>query len=134
MQKGISYLMLKCKSGCKNTHSNIRESLITEEIQKVLDRLCLTDNEKKELEADAVEQLNIITDRRNREMTTTYTRLDKIMKDLDYLCKEKLTFLRDKVMSIEEIKNEEIRLHNEIEECQTYLKQTRNLQSICLIS
>ena len=121
-QKGINYLMLKCKPNCPNQIRNVSESVISDAIQKLIAKLSFTEDELRQLEAESHTQLNKITDRRNQELRDVYDKLNKVMKDYDYLCAEKLSFLRNQVMTVEEIKKEELRLHVEIEKCQQFIK------------
>jgi site-specific DNA recombinase len=114
-QKGISYMALKCKPGCNNTIRNIRESDITLAVKELLTQISFTDEELYQLEIDAEKQLNKVTRKRDEKMENAHIKMTKLMKDLDYLCKEKISFLRDQVMTIDEVKNEESRLRNEIE-------------------
>lgn len=121
-QKNINYMMLKCKPGCSNSEKNIKEQDVTLAIKDLLEKISFTDNELRELEKDAEKQLNKITDRRNSELENTYIKMNKTMKDLDYLCKEKISFLRDSIMRPEEIRNEETRLRQEIERHQEIIR------------
>jgi DNA invertase Pin-like site-specific DNA recombinase len=121
-QKGIIYYRCRCRTECVNTIKNINEAFITTGIQKLISKIAFSDAELVDIERDAHTQLNTITERRNTELEDSYRQLNKAMADLDYLSKEKLSFLRNQVMTIEEIKSEENRLQEIIDETQTKIK------------
>jgi site-specific DNA recombinase len=118
-QKGIIYYRCRCKTSCTNTNKNFNEAFITDRVQKLMDKIAFSDEELIVIEKDAHTQLNKISERRNKELEDMYRQLNKAMADLDYLSKERLSFLRNQVMTIEEMKSEETRLKGILEEVQT---------------
>jgi DNA invertase Pin-like site-specific DNA recombinase len=115
-QKGIIYYRSKCKPDCPNTAKNINEAFITKKIQAVMNKIAFTADELAEIEKEAFTELNKVTTRRNLELADLYGQLKKAMDDLDYLAKEKLSLLRNQIMTGEQILDEESRLNAFIED------------------
>lgn len=127
VHKGKTYYRLKCKRNCDNTVRNVSEAIITKQIQAIFATIYFSDNELERIEEDAKYQLNIVTERRNKELEDLYRRLNKAMADIDYMAKERLTLLRTQTMSLEDICSEENRLKSEISDVQ--VKINANVES-----
>ena len=117
-KKGILYFKVKCKEDCANINKNLSFKYINGEIVKILNEIYFTDEEIDILNKEAEKELNKITEHRNQELDDLNHELKKRLDDLDFLSKNKISFIRDEVMSVPDIKNEEYRLINEINNIQ----------------
>ena len=122
VQRGVTYYRTKCKAGCTSTVRNVNEKRITDEIQKILLKISLSDEEIKYVSLHAEAELNKVTQRRNMEIEDLHVRLKKVMADLDYLLKERITLLRTGIMTVEILTSEEERIRLEIDEIQTKIQ------------
>ena len=119
VKKGITYYGSKCKADCTNIEKNTSEAKIVQKLKEVLDKISFSDQELLELEKNSHKELNKVAERRDAELQDTYRQLSKAVSDLDYLSKEKLTMLRNSIMTPENILKEEIRLTAIIAELKT---------------
>ncbi len=115
-KKGIPYYSCTCRDDCSNTVTNIGESIIVEEVQKVMDRIHFTDEELYHIEAGAKKGLSQIAKKRNAELDDLNDRKKKILKDLDYLKENKITLLREEAMNPAEWKLEADKLMDSLKE------------------
>ncbi|NMB47928.1 recombinase family protein [Candidatus Kuenenbacteria bacterium] len=114
-KKGINYYRSRCKDGCANPEKNLREDKIDEEVAKVLGQIHFTDEELMEIEERAKGSLDNINQERNSELDDLNNERKRIYADLNYLTKNKITLLRNNVMSIEDIGEQESKLKQELE-------------------
>ncbi len=115
-QKGIIYYRSKCKPDCPNTCQNLNEGQLDTAIREVLAKISFTDDELVEMDKIADRELNKISDKRTTELSELQRRQKKVFDDLSYLTKEKITMLRNEIMSAPEIRDEELRLRSELGE------------------
>lgn len=110
IQKGITYYRSRCQKGCTNPIKNINDKFITEKIKDILNRIHFTEPEIAAIEANAWQELDKLTDRRNKQVEDLKLQKNKALENLDYLTKDKLNLLRTKVFTAEQIIEEEGRL------------------------
>ena len=91
-------------------------------ILEVLKKIAFTREELIEIEAKAHDQLNKITERRNLELETLNRSRGNLLKDLDYLIKDRISILRQQVMSPEALVAEEARITRELDEIEQGIK------------
>jgi site-specific DNA recombinase len=116
IKKGITYYTSKCKATCLNNQKTITEEQINQQIGSIFSKIAFTKKELTEIETVAELELEKISSQQQSETRA----------DLDYLMKEKISLLRSFALSVDEIKNEELRLHLLIVE----LEQKINSNSI----
>jgi site-specific DNA recombinase len=116
VQKGIVYYRSKCKADCPNSCQNVNEAQFNTAIREVLAKISFTDDELAEMDKIAEKELNQISDKRNTELVELQRRQKKVFDDLTYLTKEKITMLRNEIMTAPEIRDEELRLRSELDE------------------
>ena len=126
IKKGILFYKVKCKSGCTNNHRNFNFEFVNNKIKEVLEKIHFTDDEVERINKEADKELNKIGKQRNDELDTLNRQLKKFLDDFDYLSKERLTLMRTGGMTIQQIKDDEIRLTSEIEK----IKERINEKSI----
>ncbi|KAB2916007.1 MAG: hypothetical protein F9K23_09755 [Bacteroidetes bacterium] len=122
VQRGITYYRTKCKPNCSSAVKNVSEKYITDEIQKILLKISLSDEEIAHVSVMAEAELAKVTQRRNSELEDLHGRLKKVMADLDYLLKERITLLRTGIMTVEILTTEEVRIRKEIDDIQSKIQ------------
>lgn len=110
IKKGITYYTSSCKPNCTNSVRNFNDKFITDKIVQILDRIHFSDAELATLETDARGALDKISEKRNKELANLHRNHSKILDDLDYLAKDKLSLLRTGVYTPQQILEEEGRL------------------------
>ncbi len=118
VHKGKTYYRLKCKSGCTNTLRNISETILNDSVYQLFSTIYFSEEELEAIGKDAEQQLQKVTEKRDKELEDQYRKLNKAIADADYLSKEKLTLLRTGAMTLETLSMEEARLKAEITEIQ----------------
>jgi site-specific DNA recombinase len=116
IKKGHTYYNSKCKDGCCNNNRNIREDVIVDVVQSIMDRIWFNEHEMAHIEADAKNGLEVISKEQTKIAEDLHRRKMRAKKDLDYLRANKITFLREEVMIPEEWKKEKERLIFELKE------------------
>ena len=116
IQKGIAYYRASCKPDCPNTVHDVNDKFIEGKIVEILDLIHFGDEELGILEANAIGALDKISEKRNKELADLHRNHRKILDDLDYLAKDKLSLLRTQVYSPQQILDEEGRLSILLEE------------------
>jgi site-specific DNA recombinase len=110
IQKGIEYYRASCKQGCPNSVRNVNDKFLTEKVVGILDRVHFDDGELAVLETNSRVALDKITEKRNKELADLHRNHCKILDDLDYLAKDKLSLLRTGIYTPHQILEEEGRL------------------------
>ena len=110
MKKGHTYYCSKCKPDCQNEVRNVREDLLVDQVQMLLDKIHFTDDELKQIEEGAKSGLKKASTKRDAELQDLYLRKKRINEDLDYLKSNKITLLRQGTMSPSEWNAESARL------------------------
>ena len=131
-QKGIIYYRVKCKPDCTNENKNISFEYINTKIKEILGKIYFTDEEIERINKEAVKELNKITVTRNSELDDLNRQLKKHLEDMDYLSQNKLSFMRKEVMTIEQIKEEELRLSAEISATKEKISQHADSDEVLL--
>ncbi len=115
-QKGIIYYQCKCLPGCSNKIKNVRESNFHDAVMRLLDKISFTKAEIAQIEAEAQDKLYEYQKKRTSELEMLNNEEKRIYKDLDYLKKNKITLLRENIMSPAEYSQDSNRLLGELEE------------------
>ena len=110
VQKGTMYYRTRCTEQCDNPDKNLKEGDVHGEIQKILDGIYFSDEELKEIETKAHKGLDVISEKRDKELDDLNVHRKRIFADLDYLMKNRITLLRTNSMSIESLKEDEDKL------------------------
>lgn len=122
-KKGILYLGVRCKDGCKNSNKNINETFVIEKTGEIIKRLNYTEKELEELEKNAHKDIKRLEKNRLKQIESIENRKKKIRVDLEYLRSEKTTLLRTGAYSpeeyMEEVSSKERDLKSLMEEEQT---------------
>ena len=116
LQKGHTYYIVKCKEGCTNLERNVKEDIIVEGIQEIMDRIRFSDDELAQIESGAKSGLRKVAAKRDAALEDLSRRKTRVNKDLDYMKQNKVTLLREGAMSPAEWKGEEQRLLAELRE------------------
>lgn len=106
MKKGHIYYCSKCKEGCKNAMRNVKEELLVDQIQLLIEKIHFTDDELQQIEEGAKSGLKKAASKRDAEIQDLYQRKKRINEDLDYLKSHKITLLREGAMSPSEWKKD----------------------------
>lgn len=114
-KKGINYYRSNCLDSCQNQDRNLKEKDIDGAIENLLAKIHFTDEELAEIDAGAKMGLDKINSEREKELDDLHQERKKIFADLTYLTKNKITLLRNCVMSPEQITQDEKRLSQELE-------------------
>ena len=122
MQKGIIYYRSRCKEGCDNPDVNIREDEVSAAIQTLIDGIYFTDEELLEIEADTKQSMDQISEERNRKLYDLQDKQKRILADMDYLAKNRITLMRTAAMNPEDIHEEVERLEAQLELVGTEIK------------
>ena len=122
LKKGHIYYRSKCKDGCGNTERNIKEDVLVDSIQTLLDKIHFTDEELQQIEAGAKKGLQGIAKKRDKETEDLHRKRQRIHKDLDYLRNSKISLLREKTMSPSEWREEAEKLTGELKEVDALLE------------
>ena len=115
-QKGKIYYSSKCKEGCGNPKKNIEERFLVEEVCRLLDRIHFTEEELREIESGAESGLNRAAAKRDADIEDLNGQKRRVMADLDYLRRNKVTLLREETMSPGEWSEQSQRLLDELAE------------------
>lgn len=110
VQKGISYYRSRCKKDCHNSFRNINDKFISEKIVDILTLIRFSDDELAVLEMGSQSALDALGEKRNREVADLQRSQCKILDDISYLSKDKLTLLRTGVYTPQQLIEEEGRL------------------------
>ncbi len=113
--KGFMYYRSQCIGGCDNPDPNLSEGNVESAIQSLLERMHFTDEEMAEIEQQASKRISKISENRDRKLESLHSHQRKIVADLDYLTKNRITLLRTGAMVPESIKGEEDRLTKELD-------------------
>ena len=122
LKKGHIYYCCKCKAGCDNAERNIKEDVLVDAIQALLDTIHFTDEELQQIEAGAKKGLQHIASKRDKETEDLHRQRKRIHKDLDYLRSSKVSLLREKAMSPTEWREEADKLTSELKEVDALLE------------
>lgn len=114
VKKGHVYYRSPCKKECWNTKKNISEAEINKMIKGVLSKLHFTDEELGMIEKEAQGALDNISSEREKELQEKQRLLLKASKDLDYLIKNRITMIRENIMSTKDIVEQEVQLKEQI--------------------
>ena len=109
-QKGNRYYRSKCKTGCDNSDCNLTETDINKAIQSVLDQVYFTDEELADIESQARNELDRLSQNRDKKLIDLQTKQRNIMADLDYLTQSRITLMRSSGWTPQYIASEERRL------------------------
>ena len=118
-QKGIVYYRASCKPDCSNVVRNVNDKFVTDKIVEILDRIHFDESELAILETSGRVALDKIIEKRNKELADLHRAHTKILDDLDYLAKDKLSLLRTGVYTPQQILEEEGRLSISLEDVKT---------------
>jgi site-specific DNA recombinase len=122
-KKGILYLGVRCKDGCKNSNKNINETFVIEKTGEIIKSLNYTEKELEELENNAHKDIKRLEKNRLKQIESIENRKKKIRVDLEYLRSEKTTLLRTGAYSpeeyMEEVSSKERELKSLMEEEKT---------------
>ncbi len=111
LQKGIAYYRSRCKKECTNPLKNINDGFISKKIKEILNRIHFTEQEKKDIEANAWKELDKLTERRTKQADDLWFQKNKVVENLKYLSDDKLNLLRTGVFTPAQIIEEEGRLN-----------------------
>ncbi len=130
-KKAITYYSSRCRDGCANSKKTLSEKEIDKMVLGVLESIHLTDSELQELETVAYKELNRVTNKRNTELESLRTRHKRALDDLDYIIRERISFVRNGMMTMQQVKDEEHRLKDELSSIQheigTYEESTKKM-------
>lgn len=115
-KKGKIYYSSKCKEGCSNPKKNIEERFLIEEVCRLLDRIHFTDEELREIESGAESGLNRAAAKRDSDIEDSNRQKRRVMADLDYLRRSKVTLLREETMTPGEWSQQSQQLVDELAE------------------
>jgi site-specific DNA recombinase len=110
MQKGIIYYRSRCKEGCSNADPNLKESDVTDWIQKIIDRIRFSDDELAEIESRAKTELAKLSQARDNKLNDLHDRQRNVMQDIDYIVQNRISLLRTGAMSLDTMQGEQGRL------------------------
>ena len=113
-QKGITYFGAHCIDGCINQKKNFNISFLEKNIDNLISRLKLTDDELIEIDARTKTDIAIFEEKRNKQIESCDRREKRIREDLTYLRTNKLTLLKTGVYSPDDFLVEENKLNNEL--------------------
>ena len=116
IQKGVTYYRCRCKADCSNKDVNLKEPEVHEQVQKFLERVAFTADEKIQLESGAHSGLDKIATIREKALGDLERERKRIYGDLDYLMKNKISLLRNNVSSPETFAADTARLETELAE------------------
>lgn len=114
--KGKAYYRVPCKEGCWNSKQNVSEAEVDALVKSVLGRLAFTDEELAMIEAEAGGALDKISTEREKHLAEKQRELQKLSGDLDYLMAERITILREQVMTMDAVLEQEQYLKKRIGE------------------
>lgn len=115
-QKGISYYRTQCVKNCPNTVKNINDKFITKKVVEVLNQIHFTDDEKRQIEANAWKELHALNNGKAKQIEDLQYQKSKAVSNLEYLKSDKLNLLRTGVFSAAQLIEEEGRLNTVIAE------------------
>lgn len=110
-QKGGVYYRSNCKEECKNKHPNLTEDEITTAVQSLMDKIYFTDEELKQIEDEAKDELTKVAETRDKKLGDLHLRQRKIIEDIDWLTHERISLMRTGAMTPDEIVTQEARLN-----------------------
>jgi|SRR3989344_4420994 len=130
-QKGLLYYRARCKDGCTNRDPNLNEGDVNEAIQKVVEKIYLTDDELVEIERRAKKELKDVSKQRDNALEDLCVKQRSITADIDYITQNKITLLRTGSMDVgsinEEMRRLEAKLANINEEIKIYAQSATDM-------
>lgn len=109
---GEVYYSSKCKEECENSVRNMHEGIIVSALQAIIEKIHFTDEELEEIERGRIDGLKHVSQIRNRELDDLHRKKKKYLSDLDYIKTNKVSILREDIMSTVEMREETENLKN----------------------
>ena len=116
---GEVYYQLKCKEGCDNSVLNLREDHIVGAVGEIIRKIHFTDEELVEIEDGMESGLKKVTAQRNKEVEDLHRERKRILSDISYLRDNKITLLRQEVMTPAEWKAETVAITDKLAELES---------------
>lgn len=121
-KKGHLYYFAKCHDYCENMVQNLSVEEIEKQIQTVMDGIHLTEAEITAIEEHAKDDLDAISERRDKKLGDLQTRQQHLIKNLEYLTEERVTLLRTGAMDGDSIRDEQERLGAQLDAVQAEMR------------
>tara|TARA_Y100000031_G_C8214489_1_gene382648 strand:- start:965 stop:1603 length:639 start_codon:yes stop_codon:yes gene_type:complete len=122
MQKGNVYYYSKCKDNCPNATKSLSENEIIGEIQNVIDTIHFTDEELTDIEGGRKSGLRKAASMRDEALADIERKRKNVLENIDYLKEEKVTILREGVMTPTELNTEREKYKKQLREIDEELK------------
>ena len=113
-RKGILYFGSRCAKECPNLKKNINLTYLIKQIDGILKKLYLTQDELEEIEAAESTDVAIFEIKRHTQLELNEGKKKKIREDLVYLSSNKLTLLKTGAYTPETIVIEERNLNQQL--------------------
>lgn len=114
LKKGHIYYGARCQKECSNNLKSITQSEIRKRIINTIEILCLTDKEIDEINGRGSAGITLLETNRVQKLEEIKRQKKKIREDLNYLRIHKLSLLKTRVYSPEELLKEEDTLNDSL--------------------
>jgi len=114
-KKGIDYYGARCIKECSNTNKSINSKYIENKVGEAISRLSFTDDELQEIDTRIKNDLKVLENKRQKQLSEIERRKRKVRDDLAYLRENKLPLLKSSVYTPESFMNEESQLNDQLQ-------------------